>query len=97
MAKTPPPHPRILELARRGAELRLEEIVNEIKLLLDLFPDLKDTYDPDELPVSYIMRTDANREAGGAVNSPRLRARAGAPAVRRQRKRGRADRGDGTK
>lgn len=94
MAKHPP---HILELARRGAALRLQELLNELELLVDLFPDLKDTFDPDELPVSFIMKTDASREAGGATAGRKARATSARKAIRPPRKRGRADRGDGEK
>ncbi len=94
MAKHPP---HVLELARRGAALRIQEILNELELLVDLFPDLKDTFDPDELPVSYIMRTDARRAAAGLVEGQKPLSKAGGKAVRHQKKRGRADRGDGEK
>jgi hypothetical protein len=87
----------MIELARRGAALRLRELLNEVQLLVDLFPDLKDSFDPDELPVSYLMETDASRVAAGAVEGGRARVRAQRPAVRRQKKRGRADRGAGEK
>ncbi len=91
------PSRHILELARQGAALRVRELLNELELLLDLFPDLKDTFDPDELPVDYIMETDASREAKQAVGKQTGRPRARSQALRRQKKRGRADRGAGTK
>jgi len=52
MAKHPP---HILELAARGAETRFRELVDEMKLLLRLFPRLRDSFDKDELPVSFIV------------------------------------------
>lgn len=57
----PKPSSHILDLAKRGAALRLRELVNEAELLLDLFPDLRDAFDPDELPVSFIVKSDARR------------------------------------
>ncbi len=59
------PSSHVLELARRGAVLRFREIANEVELLLELFPDLRDSFDPDELPVSFIVRRDAT-DAGAA-------------------------------
>jgi hypothetical protein len=52
MAKQPP---RILELAKRGAEARFQDLIHEAKLLVELFPHLRDSFDPDELPVSFIV------------------------------------------
>ena len=51
----------MLELARRGAALRLRELANELEVLLSAFPDLHDAFDTDELPVSFIVRRDARR------------------------------------
>jgi hypothetical protein len=54
-----PKHPsHILELAKRGAEVRLRELVNEAKHLIGLFPHLRDSFDKDELPVSFILMKD---------------------------------------
>ena len=57
----------ILELAKRGAALRLREMANELDALLHAFPDLHDAFDADELPVSFIMRRDARRARAKAV------------------------------
>ena len=54
----------ILELAKRGAALRLRELADELDILLSAFPDLHDAFDADELPVSFIMRRDARRAKG---------------------------------
>jgi hypothetical protein len=61
--------PRLLELAKHGATFRMRELANELKLLLELFPDLLDSFDPDELPVSFIVRRDANQPAGQTVET----------------------------
>ncbi|HEY2152074.1 MAG TPA: hypothetical protein VGH34_14805 [Vicinamibacterales bacterium] len=45
----------ILDLAQRGAEARLQDLVHEAKILVDLFPHLKDSFDKDELPVDFIV------------------------------------------
>ncbi len=44
-------------LAKRGAEARLRELMQEARYLLRLFPDLRDSFDPDELPVSFLLAT----------------------------------------
>ena len=51
----------ILELAKRGAEAQLRDLMMEAKLLLQLFPHLKDSFDKDELPISFILMKDAGR------------------------------------
>jgi len=57
----------MLELAKRGAALRLRELANEVNVLLSAFPDLHDAFDADELPVSFIVRRDARRARAKAV------------------------------
>jgi hypothetical protein len=56
-----PPH--ILELAKRGAELQLRDLVQEIRYLLDLFPHLRDSVSDEDLPVSFIIGREATRQA----------------------------------
>src|SRR6202022_1535948 len=51
----------LFELAKRGAEVRLRELVREGKYLIELFPDLRDSFDTDELPVSFILARGARR------------------------------------
>jgi hypothetical protein len=60
--------PRLLELARREAEARFQDLVHEARLLVELFPHLRDSYDPDELPVSFIVAKGSGqlKKKGGA-------------------------------
>ena len=51
----------IVDLAKRGAEARLVDLEHEIKLLLRLFPDLRDSFDQDELPLPFILARSAGR------------------------------------
>jgi len=53
--------PRILEVAKREAEARFQDLLHEAKLLLELFPHLRDSFDPDELPVSFIVAKGSGR------------------------------------
>ena len=39
----------------------------EAKLLVQLFPHLKDSFDRDELPISFIVKRDAGRLMQGNV------------------------------
>ena len=56
-----------VERARRGAALRFRELVYELNVLLSAFPDLRDAFDADELPVSFIVTRDARRARTKAV------------------------------
>jgi hypothetical protein len=55
----------ILDLAKRGAEARLQDLAMEAKLLIELFPHLKDSFDRDELPISFIVKRDSGRLTKG--------------------------------
>jgi hypothetical protein len=53
--------PHILELAKKGAESRFRELLDEAALLLVSFPHLRDAFDEDELPISFILNRSAVR------------------------------------
>lgn len=71
---------RILELAKRGAEVQLRDLVQEIKYLVDLFPHLRDSFDKDELPLRFMMARDAGVATKTTANGPRRRRRMSAAA-----------------
>jgi hypothetical protein len=76
-----PKHPsHILELAQRGAEVRLRELVQEAKHLVGLFPHLRDSFDKDDLPVSFILARGAGRMTKTGAKRPRRRRRMSAAA-----------------
>jgi hypothetical protein len=76
------PSSHILELARRGAHHRLREIVGEAKLLLTTFPNLRDSFDPDELPIDFIVAKGARRRPQATSSkASRRRARAAGQAA----------------
>lgn len=52
---------RLLELARPAAELRFRDLLQELKYLVGLFPHLRDSFDPDELPLSFLIAKGAGR------------------------------------
>jgi hypothetical protein len=58
---------QILDLAKRGAEARLQDLAMKVKLLVQLYPHLKDSFDRDELPISFIVATDVGRLTKGKV------------------------------
>ena len=53
--------PQILELAKRGAEARFQDLMQEAKLLMQSFPHLRDSFDKDELPLSFIVAKGSGR------------------------------------
>ena len=52
---------RAAKLTKSGAAIEFKALVDELKFLLEMFPHLRDSYDPDELPVSFILKRDARR------------------------------------
>jgi hypothetical protein len=67
-------HPaHILELAKRGAEVQLRDLLQEIKYLIELFPHLRDSLDEDELPLRFIMARDAGRASKAGAERSRSR------------------------
>lgn len=51
--------------ARHGARARLRELAEEAKQILTIFPDLSASVDEDELPVNFILRRGARKQATG--------------------------------
>lgn len=42
-----------------AAAFRFRQLVDELKMLVGAFPDLRDAFDPDELPLEFILRRDS--------------------------------------
>jgi hypothetical protein len=91
------PSSHVLELARRGAAVRLRELAREVELLLDLFPDIGETFDADELPVTFILRRDARGTEAGRVSPRKARVAADRKAVTRRVKQDWVERRAGSK
>lgn len=66
-------------LAKRGAAARIREVAHELGGLLKLFPDLEDSFDGDELPISFRLQA-----AGERPERKALRRRAKWTAAQRQ-------------
>jgi hypothetical protein len=71
----------LVELAKRGAQARLSDLVHEIKLLMGLFPHLKDNFSKDELPIGFLLK----RGARGARAAAAQTGEAGAQVARQTR------------
>jgi hypothetical protein len=48
-------------LTQHGAAARIRELAHELGGLLKLFPDLEDSFDPDELPISFRLKAAGER------------------------------------
>jgi len=74
----------ILELARKGAEARYRELLDEMKMLTISFPHLRDAIDRDELPVNFILRRGRDKaKARASVATAHRRRRLSAAARRK--------------
>jgi hypothetical protein len=58
-----------LQLTKRLAAFRLRQLLDEFHLLLSSFPDLQDAFDPDELPLEFILRRDSQLTDDGVKSS----------------------------
>ena len=83
----------ILDLAKRGAALRLREMTNELDLLLSAFPDLDDAFGADELPISFILRRDGRYAHTNGAGLQKPMSAAAKQAVRRRMKKYSVERG----
>jgi len=63
-------HPQLYELAKLGAQARLQDLIHEAKLLIDLFPHLRDSVDRDELPASFLLKRGRDRADAKALGRP---------------------------
>ena len=48
----------IMQLTKRRAAFGLRQLMDEFRLLTASFPDLHDAFDPDDLPLAFILRRD---------------------------------------
>jgi len=52
---------KVFQLTKRRAAFRLRQLLDEIQMLTAAFPDLRDAFDADELPVAFILKRDSRR------------------------------------
>jgi hypothetical protein len=62
---------QILQLAKRGAEVRFRELLDEMRYLTLSFPHLRDAVDRDDLPLKFILRR--GEEKAGPIQAARSR------------------------
>jgi len=71
----------IFELARRGADVRFQELLDEMTVLTLSFPHLRDAFSRDDLPIKFILRR--GRDKAETEATPRKRRRMSAAARRK--------------
>ena len=75
--------PRTHDVARGDAEARLQQLVDELRLLTMDFPHLRDAFDPEDLPVPFLLKRGADRAATRLERSTRAPAKGAGRARRR--------------
>ena len=76
----------LVDLARRGAKVRLRELAQEAKNLVDLFPDIRDSFDEDDLPLPFIIARDSGSRMKATARRKPMSAAAKKAASRRMKK-----------
>ena len=51
-----------LQVVKRGAAFRLRQLWDELTMVMGSFPDLRHAFDPDELPLDFILRRDSQTD-----------------------------------
>lgn len=49
----------VMQFTTRGASFRLRPLLDELHLLMGSFPDLRDAFRADGLPLAFILRRDS--------------------------------------
>jgi hypothetical protein len=62
----------MMQLVKRRAAFRLRQLLDGFHLLTGSFFDLHDAFDPDELPLAFIVRRDARLIAGRVQHRSRF-------------------------
>jgi len=75
----------IMQLTRRRVAFGLRQLMDEFRLLTASLPDLHDAFDPDDLPLAFILRRDSRLTANSAETSKPFSPRPNHPVRRRTR------------
>ena len=59
-----------LQGVKRAAAFWLRQLLDELGMLIGLFPDFRDAFDPDELPIEFILKRDSQTELIGKPLKP---------------------------
>jgi hypothetical protein len=59
-----------LKVIKRAATFRLRQLWAELSMLMGFFPDLRDAFDPDELPLDFILKRDSQTDPSATRMTP---------------------------
>ena len=68
-----------MSLTKHGASARIRELAHELGGLLKRFPDLEDSFDPDELPISFRLKAVGERPERKALQREAKQTKASGP------------------
>ena len=51
-----------LKVIKRAATFSLRQLWAELSIMMGVFPDLRDAFDPDELPLDFILKRDSQTD-----------------------------------
>ena len=51
-----------LQVVKRTAAFRLRRLWDKLAILMGSFPDLREAFDPDELPLEFILKRDSQTD-----------------------------------
>jgi hypothetical protein len=54
---------RNLQITKQAAAFRLRQLLDQLAVVVAAFPDLRDAFDPDELPLEFILKRDSQAAA----------------------------------
>ena len=77
----------LVELAKRGAQAQFNDLLHELKLLVGMFPHLKDSYDRNNLPIPFLLKKGAAKADKAAKGTRDLSAKARRAISNAQKKR----------
>jgi hypothetical protein len=55
------PSSNVVQLTPRRRAFGLRQLLDEVHVLIGSFPDLRDAFDADELPLAFILKRDSRR------------------------------------
>jgi hypothetical protein len=59
-----------LQVTKQAAAFRLRQLLDELGMLMGSLPDLRDAFDPDELPLEFILKRDSQTDPVGTRLRP---------------------------
>ena len=59
-----------LQVIKRAAAFRLRQLWAELSMLMSFFPDRRDAFNPDELPLDFILKRESQTDRSATRLTP---------------------------